>query len=487
MFGVWTASSLAAYWNGPVWAVCLAGLLLFPLGPLLWELWAARRRANRESSASSSSSSFFADLDRNKRNERFLSVGDRLMLRTLFVNGLFMTVLLYAWPGTAYTALSGRGDWMLDGREDPYSNGFRDGLHAASDRFEWLLDRPDDNPYEQLEEHVDDKPIPVPPPPVPPPVFEPEPDFEGPEEEVADQLFWPIEDTLHPRIVDPPAHAEQSVEALGTWLLAEFPDQRERVRAMHDWVADNIAYDFVALDNLNYGRGQTSAIVFEHRVGVCAGYANLMVALGKVTGDEIVYLTGKTREEDGSIAGISHAWNAAKVDGDWVLIDATWDAGHRGEDRGFKKDYRTDYLFTPPEVFITTHLPKDDKWQLLSEPVSRGDFIRMPMMQGAFYAQGLSFHGEMRSQVTADGALHLVLDNPKRKSLLVTYEPRGGGKKQDCKVKGKLEDTLTVDCYFGGKGTYDLMLYTADELYVQHWSVGRIEVNSTRAAGLPGV
>lgn len=33
--GVWVGSSLAAYLNGPVWLACLAGLLLFPVLPLL--------------------------------------------------------------------------------------------------------------------------------------------------------------------------------------------------------------------------------------------------------------------------------------------------------------------------------------------------------------------------------------------------------------------------------------------------------------------
>ena len=46
--GAWTASSLAAYLNGPVWLAAAAGLLLFPVLPLAWEAWAAsRRRKNK--------------------------------------------------------------------------------------------------------------------------------------------------------------------------------------------------------------------------------------------------------------------------------------------------------------------------------------------------------------------------------------------------------------------------------------------------------
>ena len=91
--GVWTASSLAAYRNGPVWLACTAGLLLFPVLPFAWELWAARRRAARK------------DTD-----TRWLSVWDRLALRTLFVNALFVTLLVAQFPAATFAALSTRGD-----------------------------------------------------------------------------------------------------------------------------------------------------------------------------------------------------------------------------------------------------------------------------------------------------------------------------------------------------------------------------------------
>ncbi len=38
LLGVWVASSLPALRNGPVWLALLAGLLLFPVMPVAWEL-----------------------------------------------------------------------------------------------------------------------------------------------------------------------------------------------------------------------------------------------------------------------------------------------------------------------------------------------------------------------------------------------------------------------------------------------------------------
>ncbi len=490
-FGVWTASSLAAYWNGPVWLVVLAGLALFPLGPLLWELWAERRRRRRLARRRKAAST----LDFGKKQERILLPADRLMLRTLALNIVFLTVMLWLWPAAAFTALSGRGDWMLDGRDGPAAERVRSGLFAVADGLEWLFDAGDEEPFAGLEE--EDVPPPPPPKPddgpssadllkrlagggEPPPGLDDDDGTPAPSEpaepDAPARLKWPAPEQLHPLAARVPSEAEASIEALGGYIRQSEPDPWLRVKALHDWVAWNIAYDFASLDDGSYVLKQTSGDVFASRRGVCAGYSNLMVALGRVTGDEIVYVKGHSREQDGSIAGSGHAWNAVRIEDEWWLIDVTWDSGHRGSDGRFERDYGTGYLLTPPEIFITTHLPADDGWQLLAAPVSRGEFTRLPMMTADFYAEGLSFAEPMRSQVTVDDLLVLHIDNPRGRSVLASYEPRGGGPDVRCKVRGS--SRLAIDCAFSREGTWDLTLYTAESPDQQHWSVGRIEVNS---------
>ena len=497
LFGVWTASSLAAYWNGPVWLVVLAGLALFPLGPLLWELWAERRRRRRFERRKGAASA----LDLGKQDQRILLPIDRLMLRTLAMNAVFLTVMLWLWPATAFTALTGRGDWMLDGRDSHAAERIRAGLFRAADGLEWLFDAGDEQPFVGLEE---EKPPPPPPPPPKPsgdpstedlleelsgggqqqndpgdddsagPDPAPQPDDPAPHEVAGPR--WPMPQQLHPLVARVPPAAEASIEALGTWIRQAEPDPWLRLKAMHDWVAWNISYDFDSLDDGSYVFKQTSGDVFASRRGVCAGYSNVMVALGRVTGDEIVYVGGHSREQDGSIAGSGHAWNAARIDGQWWLLDVTWDSGHRGADGRFERDYGTEYLLTPPRVFIGTHLPGDDGWQLLSPAVSRGEFTRLPMMTAAFYAEGLKFVEPTRSQVSVDDRLTLPLYNPGGRSILASYEPRGGGPDTRCAVRGA--GKVVIDCSFSGPGTWDVTIYTAEASGQQHWSVGRLEVNS---------
>ena len=75
--GVWMASSLAAYRNGPVWLALASGLLLFPVLPVAWEARARRRRMRD-----------------GREPSRTFTAWDRVVLRTLVVNVAFMAALL---------------------------------------------------------------------------------------------------------------------------------------------------------------------------------------------------------------------------------------------------------------------------------------------------------------------------------------------------------------------------------------------------------
>ena len=51
--------------------------------------------------------------------------------------------------------------------------------------------------------------------------------------------------------------------------------------------------------------------------GVCAGYAFALQYLLMRAGIQSYYVVG--------YAGENHAWNLAKIDGEWYYVDATWD------------------------------------------------------------------------------------------------------------------------------------------------------------------
>jgi transglutaminase-like putative cysteine protease len=145
---------------------------------------------------------------------------------------------------------------------------------------------------------------------------------------------------LSPLVADMPVDSERSIADVGTYIRSHEPDRLRRVRALHDWVADRIAYDAEVLERYPWKAGDDDVLaehVFARRRGVCAGYANLLVALGEVTGDPIEYRSSNEAYSQ------PHAWNTIDIDGLVIWMDATWDAG-RVEDGKFHKRFSSQYF-----------------------------------------------------------------------------------------------------------------------------------------------
>lgn len=90
----------------------------------------------------------------------------------------------------------------------------------------------------------------------------------------------------------------------------------DRVKLIHDYLADTIDYDAEAVYNQNL----YSALV-DHRT-VCAGYAHAFQYCMMQLGIPTAYVTGEAvsdgvREE--------HAWNLVELDGQFYHFDVTWD------------------------------------------------------------------------------------------------------------------------------------------------------------------
>lgn len=383
LLGVWIGSSLAKALDGPVWLPIAAGALCFPVLPLLWEGIGRWRR-------------------RGCTKPAILTLFDRMVLRTLAINLVFVGGLLGLYPSTVFTALSEHGDWMLEGQESPWA---RDTLHAAADRMLWLHELTHPNAYEELidpeatGENVDvtdwgdfsRKPS--------------SDDIDDPQDVFRNDA-WPFEPQVHPLVRAIPADQQKTPEAVGRYFAEHEVDPIRRLKAVHDFVADRTAYDVRALRTMTFPP-QDAQTVLDTGVAVCAGYSQLVKAIGDAAGLEVVVVVGKTR--GGSDLG--HAWNAAKIDGKWYLLDATWDAGSVGE--AFNKRFGTRYLMTPPDVFLYDHFPDDPKWQLRDEPLSMGDFLRRPDLEPSFFSYGFELVSPDRSAITVQGrSVSLSLKNP---------------------------------------------------------------------------
>lgn len=475
--GVWVASSLAAYRNGPVWLVCLAGLLLFPVLPVLWDTVSERLRRRTA----------------RRRDERVLTTWDRIVLRTLLVNLAFLTALLWLRPELAFTALSTRGDWFLAHIDDPRAERARAGLLRAADGLQWIYEAAHRNEYADMvdtsaaeapapsesprpDEGWDD-PFAKPPEPMPAPSERPPEDPGAPSEPAAEPptagSLWPQPAEVHPAVRSIGDAERQSIETVGRYLLAQEPDQARRIKALHDFTATHLAYD-VASYRAGKIPDQSAATVFATRLAVCAGYANLMKALGDVTGDEVVVVIGDARNKASEVDGEGHAWNAAKVDGVWYLFDPTWDSGSTGET--FEPAYRTDYLFVPPGLIGVTHFPSDPAWQLREPPLSRGEYARQPMLRPKFFAEGFGLPDEARSQVTVQRDYTLRVTNPRGRFILAKAR-REGAPEVECEVRGA--ELLEIRCGDLAPGTYSVELFGSRVRFGTYQYIGELQANVT--------
>ncbi|HET6900774.1 MAG TPA: transglutaminase domain-containing protein, partial [Vicinamibacteria bacterium] len=283
--------------------------------------------------------------------------------------------------------------------------------------------------------------------------------------------FWPLPAELHPAVAALPASAEVSIASVARYIAERETDPWMRVKALHDYVADRVSYDVESYRAKNYPP-QDAETVFRTRRSVCAGYANLLAAMGSAAGEEIVVVGGDSRNNGRDLTGEGHAWNAARIGGRWTLLDATWDAGSITEDR-FVKKYSTEFLFTPPEIQGLSHFPDEERWQLRSPPLSRGEFLRQPLMRPRFYAEGFTLVSPDRPQVTVDRVFEASLLNPRHRYVMARYEKRDGGARADCEVgQGP---SVSVRCALPDAGTYRVVLLSNREEYGTYWGIGEIE------------
>ena len=139
----------------------------------------------------------------------------------------------------------------------------------------------------------------------------------------------------------------------------------EKLVAIHDWVTTNIAYDahYIATGERV---PQDAVTVLEQEVGVCAGYANIMAALLRSQGIPARYVSGYALGSHDSGLGweneglyghsVGHAWNEVYIDGEWITVDATWNAGYIDSRSGeFVFDQNFRYFAPSLEFFSRSH------------------------------------------------------------------------------------------------------------------------------------
>ncbi len=175
-----------------------------------------------------------------------------------------------------------------------------------------------------------------------------------------------------------------SHEDLSQYLTDRYRSQREKVRSIFTWIATNISYDQQFLQQEQSRSSQLAEMVWNNRMAVCEGYANLFNEMCEASGIESRMIKGYTREfMDRELKLPNHAWNSVMIDGKWYLLDVTWASINANPmltnteiSSGLKIKERLDNFFlVDPEKMISTHLPEDPYWQLQSKTIDLETFM----------------------------------------------------------------------------------------------------------------
>ena len=129
-------------------------------------------------------------------------------------------------------------------------------------------------------------------------------------------------------------------------LIKDKISERDKTKAIYDFVANNISYDVTKFQNEDFNWDDSALKTLELKTGVCQDYAYLTIALLRAVNIEARFVEGYTTDR--------HAWVEARVDGRWLTMDPTWGAGYIKENK-FIASYSEDYFDPADEDFNKTH------------------------------------------------------------------------------------------------------------------------------------
>ena len=148
--------------------------------------------------------------------------------------------------------------------------------------------------------------------------------------------------------------SSSEIDALSAELTAGCSTDYEKAVALYEWVTDNLYYDYDYYNGITKSTNLTATDVFANKNTVCEGFANLYTAMcrsvgvpcRKIDGYSASSLVSDEEYYASYFENIAdHAWNEIYVNGEWIVVDATWDCGNTFSGGVFTKKSRTTKWF----------------------------------------------------------------------------------------------------------------------------------------------
>lgn len=161
-------------------------------------------------------------------------------------------------------------------------------------------------------------------------------------------------------------------------LTANKKSDLEKSRAIHKYITSTISYDQATREIIESGQTapyiQDALTVLKTKTAVCEGYSNLAAALHRAIGIPAKISIGKhyyfayrlfpTLKRIGRIPDVNqaqglHGWNEVKINGKWIPMDTTSDAGS-SSGGAWNREMKEEFFNPDPEYFNATHLKQGE-------------------------------------------------------------------------------------------------------------------------------
>ncbi|WP_337103189.1 transglutaminase domain-containing protein [Paenibacillus sp. YIM B09110] len=113
-------------------------------------------------------------------------------------------------------------------------------------------------------------------------------------------------------------------------LTKNSKSDNEKVRAIYDYIINNIKYDYDLAANISTDYLPSIDKTLSTKKDICYGYSSLFAAMLRSVGVPTKLVMGDTE-----YVSVYHAWNEVFLNGKWVIIDTTVDAGLKKSNKKF--------------------------------------------------------------------------------------------------------------------------------------------------------
>lgn len=196
------------------------------------------------------------------------------------------------------------------------------------------------------------------------------------------------------------------VEGLADQIKRDFSSDAHKARAAFFWLTKNIRYNLKEYYNPTPRRFRIEfsseeeknqklkaikytlvAAMFQNKTGVCEEYAQAFKIICDLLNIESEVIKGYTRNNANEIGktskNINHAWNAVKIDGNWLFLDATWAAGYNSS-TGWVREFNPYFFNIPKSKIFRSHYPEKTIWVLRSGRMTLDAFYKQPVYTSTF-------------------------------------------------------------------------------------------------------